>query len=156
MRYEIVGEKVIDLSQTLEPGIPAPVGFPDPAIEFFKRMDRGDVINVEKISFCPHSGTHIDAPYHFIKDGITVEQIDPGVIAGSAVVVDLRHKEDGAPIEKSDVVEWEEKTGESIQEGDAVLLMTGFSRYWELNDKEEKFLLKKMAVYNQECGGLFC
>ena len=155
MRYEIQGNRVIDLSQMLEPGIPAPVGFPDPQLEFFKRMDQGDVINVEKITFCPHSGTHMDAPFHFVKDRITVEQADPGVIAGSAVVVDLRHKEDGAPIEKKDVTDWEERTGEKIREGDAVLLMTGFSRYWELNDKEEKFLLKKWPYITRSVADYF-
>lgn len=155
MRYEIMGERVIDLSQTLETGIPAPVGFPDPQLDFFKRMDKGDVINVEKIAFCPHSGTHIDAPFHFVKDGITIERVDPGVIAGTAVVVDLRHLEDGAPIEKTDVTRWEERTGETIREGDAVLLMTGFSRYWELNDKEEKFLTRKWPYITRSVADYF-
>ena len=155
MRYEICGDHVIDLSQTLESGIPAPVGFPDPSIEFFKQMDKGDVINVEKIVFCPLSASHVDAPYHFIKNGITVDQVDPGVIAGSAVVVDLRYKEDGTPIEKKDITDWEQKTGEKIQEGDAVLLMTGFSKYWELNDKEEKFLLKKWPYVTKSVAEYF-
>jgi len=155
MRYEIVGERVIDLSQQLEPGITLPVGFPSIQADFFKSMSNGDVINVEKLSFCPHSGTHIDAPFHFIDGAITLEEIDPGVIAGTAVVVDLRHLEDGAPIEKSDVTAWEEKTGERIREGDAVLLMTGFSRYWEVNDPEAKFLNKKWPYITRSVADYF-
>ena len=155
MRYEIVGDRIVDLSQMLEPGIPAPVGFPDPKLEFFKRMDEGNVINVEKITFCPHSGTHIDAPFQFVQDGITVEQVDPGVIMGTAVVVDLRHLEDGAPIERSDVEKWEKESGETIREGDAVLLMTRFSRYWELNDPEEKFLNRKWPYITRSVADYF-
>ena len=40
MRYEIIGNRVIDLSQMLETGIPAPVGFPDPKLDFFKQMEK--------------------------------------------------------------------------------------------------------------------
>lgn len=155
MRYEIIGDRVIDLSQQLESGITLPVGFPQIQADFFKSMAQGDVINVEKYTFCPHSGTHIDAPFHFINDGITIEQVDPGVISGTAVVVDLTHLEDGAPIEKSDVVEWERKSGEEIREGDAVLLMTGFSRYWEVDDPEAKFLNRKWPYTTRSVADYF-
>lgn len=155
MRYEIYGDRVIDLSQQLEPGITLPVGFPEIQSEFFRSMDNGDVINVEKLTFCPHSGTHIDAPFHFIKNGITIEQVDPGVIAGSAVIVDLTHLADGAPIEKNDVIAWEKKTGEQIREGDAVLLMTGFSRYWKVDDAEKKFLTMKWPYITRSVADYF-
>lgn len=41
-------------------------------------------------TFSIHTGTHIDAPYHFIKDGLTMEQVPLDWLNGPAVLVDLR------------------------------------------------------------------
>jgi kynurenine formamidase len=140
MKINIQGTRIIDLSQTLEPDIPKPVKFPDPSLEFFRRIDSGDVVNVEKITFCPHSGTHIDAPFHFIEGGKTVEEIPPEVVIGPAVVVDLRHMIGSAPIEREDIQKWENVTGEKICAGDAVLLMTNFSKLWKTGKEGDAFL----------------
>lgn len=140
MRFNIQGNRVIDLSQTLEPGVPRPVGFPDPSLDFLRTISGGDVINVEKFTISPHSGTHIDAPFHFFEGKDTIEKIPPECIIGPAVVVDLRDKKGSVPIEREDVEQWELKTGEHIREGDAVLLMTDFSKLWKLGKEGEPFL----------------
>lgn len=141
MKINIQGSKVVDLTQTLEPDIPKPVGFPDPELQFFRRIDQGDVVNVERFIVGLHSGTHIDAPFHFFEDKQTIDEIPPECILGSAVVVDLRHKKDEFdPIERTDVEKWEKETGEYIQEGDAVLLMTDFSKLWKKGPEGEPFL----------------
>lgn len=140
MKFNIQGSRVVDLSQTLESDVPKPVGFPDPSVEYFKSMERGDLINVEKFTVCPHSGTHIDAPFHFFKEGITIDQVPPESIIGPAVVVDMRHKQGSVPIERSDVEKWEQKSGTSIEEGDAVLLMTDFSKKWKTGKEGDAFL----------------
>lgn len=36
-------------------------------------MEKGDLYNLTAFSMCAHNGTHIDAPFHFIKDGKTVD-----------------------------------------------------------------------------------
>jgi kynurenine formamidase len=41
-------------------------------------------------TFSVHTGTHIDAPYHFVKDGLTMEQVPLEWLNGPAVLVDLR------------------------------------------------------------------
>lgn len=140
MKYELRGDRIVDLSQTLEPGIPRPVGFPDPELTFFRTIAEGDIINVDKLTVGLHSGTHIDAPMHFIEGGESIDQMAPEIIIGSAVVVDLRHKTGSVPIERTDIVEWEDKTGETVREGDALLLMTGFSQYWKTGPEGEAFL----------------
>ena len=129
---ELKGEHVVDLSQTIEKDIPGPVGFPNPQLNFFREISKGDVINVESIEMGLHCCTHIDAPYHFINDGLTIEKVVPECILGTAVIVDLRHLKGSVPIEAEEVQKWEEKTGETIQEGDAVLLMTDFSKLWKV------------------------
>lgn len=134
------GEKVIDLTQMIEKDIPGPVGFPNPELTFLKKMERQDIINVESITMGLHCGTHIDAPYHFLEDGITIEQVDPACILGSAVVVDLRHKTGSVPIEREDFEKWEEETGEYIRKNDGVLLMTDFSKLWKVGEGRNVFL----------------
>lgn len=63
-----------------------------------------------------HTGTHVDAPAHFLKDGLTIDQIQLDRLVGDAVVIDLMHVVDG--ITRDDLV------SKNIQKGDIVLLKT--------------------------------
>ena len=47
---------------------------------------------VKKIIFGTHTGTHVDAPKHFIKKGKTIDKIDLDLLTGEALVVDLSYK----------------------------------------------------------------
>lgn len=140
MKYELRGDRMIDLSQTLEPDIPKPAGFPDPKLELVRTIASGDVVNVDKITLGLHSGTHIDAPMHFIEGAGSIETLEPDCVIGPAVVVDLRHKKAGDAIERADIEAWEAESGESIRAGDAVLLMTDFSKLWKTGPEGEAFL----------------
>lgn len=126
----IKGTQVIDLSQALEPGIPVPVGFPGPERESFLSQAKGDVANVELITFSVHTATHCDAPYHFFSTLQHVDEIPPHALIGPAVVVDMRHLEGSVAIEAAEIQRWEAAQGESITAGDIVLLHTGHSRNW--------------------------
>ena len=53
------------------------------------RMADGDDHNLSKLALGVHTGTHVDAPFHFVADGATAEQLPLGVLVGSAVVVHL-------------------------------------------------------------------
>ena len=66
--------KIIDISQEIMsckvyPGDPAPKG------ERLVSMDRGNVYNMSAFSMCAHNGTHVDAPFHFINEGKTIDQM---------------------------------------------------------------------------------
>ncbi len=50
------------------------------------RMSRGSLYNLTSFSMCAHNGTHIDAPFHFLEDGDTVEQIPLEKIVGDCYV----------------------------------------------------------------------
>ncbi len=67
-------------------------GDPAPRREQLCSMDKGDVINLTAFSMCSHNGTHVDAPAHFIKDGKTVDQLDPATFVGECYVA--RHEGD--------------------------------------------------------------
>ena len=67
-------------------------GDPAPACEVLADMHRGDLYNLTAFSMCAHNGTHLDAPAHFIKDGKTIDELDPAVFLGDCFVV--RHEGD--------------------------------------------------------------
>lgn len=66
--------KIYDISQELFSCVVFP-GDPAPKREVLSSMKDGALYNLTALSLCAHNGTHIDAPYHFIKDGKTVEQL---------------------------------------------------------------------------------
>lgn len=59
---------------------------PIPEKEILKSMGQGELYNLSAFKMCAHNGTHIDAPYHFIKDGKTVDEICVESFVGMAYV----------------------------------------------------------------------
>ena len=66
--------KLYDISQELFSCVVFP-GDTAPKKEVLSSMEDGALYNLTALSLCAHNGTHIDAPYHFIQDGKTVEQL---------------------------------------------------------------------------------
>ncbi len=77
--------KIYDISQELF-GCAAFPGDPAPVREKLSSMEQGALYNLTALSLCAHNGTHIDAPYHFIKDGKTVEELPLSKTVGFAYV----------------------------------------------------------------------
>ena len=65
---------IIDISQEVFSCQVYP-GDPAPEKKELQRIDRGDVCNLTHFSMCAHNGTHVDAPFHFLQDGKTVDQM---------------------------------------------------------------------------------
>ena len=59
---------------------------PAPEKKMIKSMDQGEVYNLTAFNMCAHNGTHVDAPFHFIKDGKTVDEICLESFVGMAYV----------------------------------------------------------------------
>ena len=78
--------KIIDISQEVFSCKVYP-GDPSPIAEKVVSIDAGDVYNMSTLSMCVHNGTHIDAPYHFLNEGNTVEQIPLEYFVGTCYVV---------------------------------------------------------------------
>lgn len=135
----ISGTRIIDLSQTIEPDIPVPVGFPSPRLEVFLSQERGDIANVEILTMSVHSGTHFDAPYHFFSALRRADELAPDCLIGPAVVVDMTEKQASVTIEAEDFKQWERITGEIIRAGDIVLLHTGHSKHWQLGKAADAY-----------------
>jgi len=63
----------------------------DPPFEFVPvtRIEKGDSSNTSRLALCTHTGTHIDAPWHFEENGLRLDQIDPQVFFGEAMLIDV-------------------------------------------------------------------
>ena len=63
-------------------------GDPAPQRQVLSSMETGALYNLTAISMCAHNGTHVDAPFHFIKDGNTVDAIPLEAVVGMAYVAE--------------------------------------------------------------------
>ncbi|MEX1071531.1 MAG: cyclase family protein [Anaerolineales bacterium] len=81
--------RTYDVSLTVSPNMPVWPGDPAITLERVQKIEEGAAANVSRMELGVHTGTHVDAPYHFIKDGSTVERISLKVLIGRAYVVHL-------------------------------------------------------------------
>ena len=79
--------KVYDISQEVF-GCEVYPDDPMPEKIVLKSMQKGDVYNLTAFNMCAHNGTHIDAPFHFIKDGKTIDEICLEAFVGMAYVAE--------------------------------------------------------------------
>ncbi len=79
--------KIYDISQEVFSCQVYP-GDPAPEKKMFSLMGKGDLYNLTAFSMCAHNGTHIDAPFHFLKDGKTVDAICLEAVVGLAYVAE--------------------------------------------------------------------
>lgn len=61
-------------------------GDPKPEKNEVLRIERGDVCNLTAFSMCAHNGTHVDAPFHFLKDGKGIDKVSLDKFIGPAYV----------------------------------------------------------------------
>ena len=79
--------KIYDISQEVL-GCQVYPGDPTPKKRVISSMEKGDLYNLTAFSMCAHNGTHIDAPFHFIKDGKTVDSVSLDTFIGMAYVAE--------------------------------------------------------------------
>ena len=79
--------KIYDISQEVFACQVYP-GDPAPQAEKIVSMENGEVYNLSAFSMCAHNGTHIDAPFHFLKGGKTVDQLSLDALIGLAYVIE--------------------------------------------------------------------
>ncbi len=80
---------VIDISVPLYQGMVHWPGDPSLQIEYALSMERGDPCNVSKLSMGAHTGTHMDAPLHFIANGASLDQMPLTATIGPARVIHI-------------------------------------------------------------------
>ena len=97
--------RIIDVTVPLSAEVPTFPGDPPFQMDFVSRIASGDPYNVARIAMGTHSGTHVDAPYHFLADGDTADQLPLEILMGKARVVELpaRDKVERADLEALDL-----------------------------------------------------
>ncbi len=79
--------KIYDISQEVF-GCQVYPGDPAPEKKMLNSIEKGDLYNLTTFSMCAHNGTHIDAPFHFLEDGKTVDDICLEAFVGMAYVAE--------------------------------------------------------------------
>ena len=77
--------KIYDISQEVFSCKVYP-GDPEPERKILCTMDNGERYNLTAFSMCAHNGTHIDVPFHFFREGKTVEQMELNIFVGDCYV----------------------------------------------------------------------
>jgi len=80
--------KVIDISMPIRPGMVVWPGDPVPERHLHYAMSAGAGCNLSLLTLGVHTGTHVDAPFHTIPDGGTVDAMRPEHLVGPAQVVE--------------------------------------------------------------------
>lgn len=121
-------KEIVDLSQPLESGrVYSCDGHPAYKACCISNVSDGAFATVHSLSLATHTGTHIDAPYHFFSDGTTVDKLDLSLLAAApAVVADMRSKGPREKISWEDLQEYEAHLGDGV----VLLVCTGWSKNW--------------------------
>ncbi len=131
--------KIVDLSYTLEEGMPAWPTQARYSATVYESYDYGDVAVHSGICMSEHTGTHIDAPKHFIRGGTPIDELDPGTVMGRGVTI---HAEDLKPREVltlERIHAFEKENGE-ITRGDIVMIRFGWDEKYALQPGCADFL----------------
>jgi arylformamidase len=97
--------KIYDITIPVHPDMPVWPGDSGVSIERVRKIEAGDNANVSHLSLGAHTGTHVDAPCHFIPGGITLDQVPLDRFIGEAEVVEIPNVDriSAADLEKAEL-----------------------------------------------------
>ena len=122
----------IDVSVNLKGGMVRWPDDPEVRIERKLDIDRGDICNVSVLSMGSHTGTHMDAPRHFVKNGKTIDEMPFEAAIGRARVIAIRDPES---------IKTKELERHGIRAGERLLFKTRNSpRCWKTDVFVEDFV----------------
>jgi len=81
--------KIIDISVGIDENLPVWPGDPNPHLSWIGSINAGDSANITGISMGAHTGTHIDAPLHFLQNGASLDEIALSTLIGDAQVLEV-------------------------------------------------------------------
>jgi len=149
-----MARRFVDLSISIEHGLPSDPPGMIPQIQyldhksgalsmraFFPGISEADLPKglgwaVETVTLGTHSGTHLDAPWHYhpyMDQGVpslTIDQVPLEWCFGPGVVLDMRSKPDGYKVMPADFEIELKRIKHSLKPGEIVLVMTGADKYW--------------------------
>ncbi|MDX1533428.1 MAG: cyclase family protein [Nitrosopumilaceae archaeon] len=117
--------KPIDLTLTISEKLPTFPGSPTPRFISWEKIAT-DGYNLELLFLSSHTGTHMDAPYHFLEKGRTIDQISVNRLIRKAILITTK-KAANQPISKKDITAFESKN-QKIPNDATVVFNTGWSK----------------------------
>ena len=121
--------KIHDVTLTIHEGMPVWPGDDPVVLQRRSKIEEGEHANVSYMSLGAHTGTHVDAPYHFIQSGSKVSEMPLEVLMGPAQVVQVPEE---TVVINADVI----SSLSIAKETQRLLFKTRNSQYWSL-EKEE-------------------
>ena len=110
--------KIYDISQEVFSCAVYP-GDPKPEKQTVYSTGAGDLYNLSFFAMCAHNGTHVDAPFHFLHDGKTVDQIDLSHFVGDCFVA--RHEGDVTAADAENILKKADGTERVLIAGNATV-----------------------------------
>lgn len=139
-------KRIVDLSHTLLPGkeeykLEVKNKFVEEFLpDHFRPKESWYIMS--EVFMWSHVGTHLEAPYHYLRGGKDVSQISMERVMGEAVILDFSHKETNEPITKEEL----EEKGADIKEGDIIILKTGLDRFYRTSKAHDRPYLTLQAT----------
>jgi len=131
--------KIIDLTLTVSDEIPTFPGSPQPNFIPWENVKK-DGYNLELLFLSTHTGTHMDAPYHFLEKGAKIHEISLKKLVSEAVLIKSK-KKGGESITKTDIQKFEKKHGK-IASFSSVIFYTG----WQRNLQKKYYFTKNPGL----------
>jgi kynurenine formamidase len=136
------GHDWIDLSHALEDGIPAWPTHARFSSTPYESQALGDAATHYGLTLSEHTGTHMDAPLHFVPEGPAhygTDEIPPERLAGRAATIEATDLGAGDLLGPDRIRAWEGEHG-PIERGDRVLIRYGWDRRWATGPEGRRFL----------------
>ena len=131
--------KIVDLTLTVSDKIPTFPGSPQPSFITWENI-KEDGYNLELLFLSTHTGTHMDAPYHFLEKGAKIHEISLKKLVSEAVLIKSK-KKGGESITKIDIQKFEKKHGK-IASFSSVIFYTG----WQRNLQKKYYFTKNPGL----------
>jgi kynurenine formamidase len=149
-----MAKRIVDLSIAIEPHLPSDPPMMIPKVDFIDHAQGAEQMKdffpglekdqlpgglgwaMEFLTLTTHSGTHLDAPYHYHptmdrgKPAMTIDQVPLEWCFSDGVLLDFRHKGDGERISAADLEKELTRIGYTIKPLDIVLIQTGADQAW--------------------------
>lgn len=132
----------IDLTHPLEEGVPAVPTHPRFGHTLYESYDYGDPARHHRVTMGEHTGTHVDAPLHFVAEGeahYDVASVPPERLVGRAATIGATDLGPEERLTEERVREWEGRHGD-VEAGDRVLIRFGWDRRWDTGASGREFL----------------
>ncbi len=144
-------KKFVDLSWEMSKDTPIYPGDPEPSVTGATTVE-ADGYNLSQVIIGTQTGTHVDAPYHFLNDGATIDQMELDFFFGEAIVIRVTNKKAEEQITMDDIKPYIAK----IKPGIIVLFNTN---WYKKRGTEEFFqhpyVAKEVAEFLVEKGVRF-